>query len=100
MAWYIKYYRHEECQTIWTDEWSCACNDHCPKCNAEIEPYDWKDLSLLIEEDQAGWLVKVSPPSASNSPDYEKNFFEKKRAAQLFAAKKRKQILELEIMVN
>jgi hypothetical protein len=33
---------HYRCQrdgTKWTDEWSCACNDKCPTCHAEIEPY-------------------------------------------------------------
>ena len=24
----------------WTDEWDCMCNDRCPKCSCEIEPYD------------------------------------------------------------
>jgi hypothetical protein len=23
----------------WEDTWSSACNDKCPSCNAEIEPY-------------------------------------------------------------
>jgi len=23
----------------WEDEWDCACNDRCPSCNKEIEPY-------------------------------------------------------------
>jgi hypothetical protein len=27
------------CGTEWTDEWSCTCNDRCPNCNTEIEPY-------------------------------------------------------------
>jgi hypothetical protein len=31
-------YRH--CKIEWDDEWSCACNDECPQCGAEIEPYD------------------------------------------------------------
>ena len=29
----------------WTDEWSCACNDRCPLCNAEVEPYHSDDLT-------------------------------------------------------
>ena len=32
------------CGTTWTDEWNCACNDRCPKCNTEIEPYDSKEI--------------------------------------------------------
>lgn len=41
----INYYRHRNCpapgqDTEWSDEWVCACNDRCPSCNAEIEPYE------------------------------------------------------------
>lgn len=36
---YLNQYRCPYCQIEWDDEWSCACNDHCPSCNAEIEPY-------------------------------------------------------------
>jgi len=39
----LNYYTHEDCpvqpHVAWVDEWSCACNDRCPSCNAEIEPY-------------------------------------------------------------
>jgi hypothetical protein len=35
----LNLYRHEECGTHWADVWDCGCNDRCPKCNAEIEPY-------------------------------------------------------------
>ena len=35
----------EDCDNpAWEDEWSCMCNDKCPSCNAEIEPYKSKDL--------------------------------------------------------
>jgi len=37
--WYVNHYRCSECGTEWDDEWDCMCNDRCPKCNAEIEPY-------------------------------------------------------------
>jgi len=30
-------YRH--CGQEWEDVWDYACNDRCPVCNAEIEPY-------------------------------------------------------------
>ena len=39
---YANYYRH--CDQIWIDTWSCKCNDRCPVCNREIEPYFSKDL--------------------------------------------------------
>jgi hypothetical protein len=34
---FTNFYVH--CQVEWKDEWSCACNDRCPECNSEIEPY-------------------------------------------------------------
>lgn len=30
----------------WTDRWSCMCNDRCPLCNREIEPYTSEELCL------------------------------------------------------
>jgi hypothetical protein len=32
-------------QTRWDDDWSCMCNDRCPSCDAEIEPYATTDNS-------------------------------------------------------
>lgn len=29
-----------ECGHEWINWWSCACNDRCPKCNKEIEPFE------------------------------------------------------------
>ena len=43
----INHYHCDNCDTEWEDNWSCACNDHCPKCNREIEPYETQDLDLL-----------------------------------------------------
>lgn len=43
------HYQHEDCPVDpgieWEDTWSCACNDRCPSCNAEIEPYESEELS-------------------------------------------------------
>jgi hypothetical protein len=39
---YTNHYRCE-CGHEWQDTWSCMCNDRCPKCNKEIEPYDSDD---------------------------------------------------------
>ena len=41
------YYECSECGTKWTDEGDCMCNDRCPKCSSEIEPYDSVDLGPL-----------------------------------------------------
>ncbi|QPK64031.1 hypothetical protein IVG45_03365 [Methylomonas sp. LL1] len=46
---YLNQYRCPYCQTEWEDVWDCACNDRCPDCNKEIEPYE----SALIESEAA-----------------------------------------------
>lgn len=37
------------CGEEWEDKWDCQCNDHCPKCNKEIEPYISDDGSVPAE---------------------------------------------------
>lgn len=37
MAMFTNYYLH--CGQHWRDRWSAMCNDRCPQCNHEIEPY-------------------------------------------------------------
>jgi len=39
---YRNYYKH--CGEEWDDVWSCQCNDECPKCGKEIEPYKSEDI--------------------------------------------------------
>lgn len=51
MAWFRNYYTHEACDVSWTDEWSCACNDRCPKCDAEIEPEDSEEIETELDAD-------------------------------------------------
>lgn len=40
---FINHYRH--CDQEWEDVWSCECNDRCPICNLEIEPYESEELT-------------------------------------------------------
>jgi|HubBroStandDraft_6_1064221.scaffolds.fasta_scaffold1072398_2 hypothetical protein len=71
MTWILKYYQCSRCGTEWTDAWSCACNDRCPRCRAEIEPYDDEDLTYMIEPGPDGtFVVMFSPEEAEDSPDY------------------------------
>lgn len=42
---YLNQYRCPYCQTEWEEVWDCGCNDRCPDCNKEIEPYE----SALID---------------------------------------------------
>jgi len=48
MAWYRKFYRCP-CGHEWEDEWDCLCNDRCPNCNAEIEPYAHEEVEAEAE---------------------------------------------------
>ena len=43
-AWYLNHYKCAECGTEWDDEWDCMCNDRCPVCRAETEPYASEEL--------------------------------------------------------
>ena len=87
MAWYLNYYRHNSCRASWTDEWSCACNDRCPRCRYEIEPYDSDDLSVLVDKtpDGRNWIVYVSPDSAEHDPAYVETSFTTEKEAREFA---------------
>lgn len=40
------HYRCPNDGSEWQDAWSCTCNDKCPACNAEIEPYFSEELCL------------------------------------------------------
>jgi len=40
---YRNFYRCS-CGEEWEDAWSCACNDRCPNCNTEIEPYKSEEV--------------------------------------------------------
>jgi transcription initiation factor IIE alpha subunit len=39
MSAYVNYYRCSRDSIDWADAWSCTCNDKCPICNAEVEPF-------------------------------------------------------------
>jgi rubrerythrin len=41
---YRNLYRCSECGTEWEDEWNSTCNDRCPTCDTEIEPYKSEDI--------------------------------------------------------
>jgi hypothetical protein len=46
------HYRH--CGVEWDDEWDSTCNDKCPECNAEIEPYKSEDLDEQSDSTSVG----------------------------------------------
>ena len=41
--WYRRYYRCSN-NHKWQDEWDCLCNDRCPECDEETEPYDHVEI--------------------------------------------------------
>jgi hypothetical protein len=52
------------CRQEWEDEWSCMCNDRCPVCNREIEPYaSWEqgdpDPNMHVGSD---WIPEQGLP--------------------------------------
>lgn len=51
---FLNVYRHDECGSHWADVWSCGCNDRCPECNAEIEPY----MSLEVSDIASTFRLK------------------------------------------
>lgn len=72
MAWFLNFYRCDSCSRIWTDEWSCACDDQCPYCgNRDMTPFNSEDLSELIVEERGKFVVLRSPDEAEHDPDYE-----------------------------
>jgi hypothetical protein len=93
MAWFLNHYRHKCCHVAWLDEWSCCCNDECPRCGAEIEPYKSDDLSVVIEQVESGeWRVSVSPDDADDHPDYSHTFFQDEKTARKFARAEQRRI--------
>ncbi|WP_157203975.1 hypothetical protein [Methylomonas methanica] len=59
---YLNQYRCPYCQTEWEDGWDCGCNDRCPDCNKEIEPYE----SALIEGASVETELPVEEPASAN----------------------------------
>jgi len=59
---YLNQYRCPYCQTEWEDVWDCACNDRCPDCNKEIEPYE----SALIEGESVETELPDEKPASAN----------------------------------
>lgn len=47
------YYNCDSCDTEWTDEWSCGCDDECPSCGLSMSPYDSVNLDDEEADDDA-----------------------------------------------
>ena len=72
MAWFLNFYRCDRCRKVWTDEWSCTCDDECPHCGfRDMTPFKSEDLTELIVEESDGFVVLRSSEGAEDDPDYE-----------------------------
>lgn len=72
MAWFLNVYHCDRCRRVWTDEWSCLCDDECPHCGfRDMSPVKSKDLTELILPAGKELVVMRSPESAEDDPDYE-----------------------------
>jgi len=36
---YHNYYRCDDCNVEWEDDWDCTCDDECPDCGTPYSPY-------------------------------------------------------------
>lgn len=41
---YLNYYQCPKCELMWVDYWDSMCNDRCPECDKEIEPYKSEEV--------------------------------------------------------
>lgn len=72
MAWFLNIYRCDRCEKVWTDEWSCTCDDECPHCGLrDMSPFNSEDLTELVVQDGDHFIALRSPETAEDDPDYE-----------------------------
>lgn len=71
MTWFLNHYRCDECRRHWSDEWSCGCDDECPRCGArDMTPYRSDDLTKIVEKIGHEFVVLWSPETTEDDPDY------------------------------
>jgi transcription initiation factor IIE alpha subunit len=88
MAWFLNYYICNRCDSPWTDEWSCMCDDDCPRCGSRhLTPFKSDDLTSIIEQRGKEFVVLWSPETAEHDPDYrELGAFRSREQAEAFLA--------------
>jgi len=71
---YHNYYKCDDCNVEWEDDWDCMCDDECPDCGTPYSPYQsdsseeepkkqpmcWKCASKIIvpNDDGVGFNLK------------------------------------------
>jgi len=88
MAWFLNHYLCERCDSSWSDEWSCMCDDDCPRCGARhMSPFKSDDLTTIIEVENSLFVVRWSPETAEHGPSYcDLGSFPTRRQAEAFIA--------------
>jgi hypothetical protein len=72
MAWFLNFYRCDRCERVWSDEWSCTCDDECPNCGRQdMTPFDSESLTEFVLQEGGHFVVLRSPETAEDDPDYE-----------------------------
>jgi predicted nucleic acid-binding Zn-ribbon protein len=72
MAWYRNYYWCARCSRVWSDDWSCMCDDDCPHCGARhMSPFASDDLTEIVVPRGECFVVLRSPDTAEHDPSYE-----------------------------
>ena len=72
MAWFRNHYECARCETQWTDEWSCTCDDDCPRCGARhMSPSRSDDLSEICDWRTNEVVLLKSADDAEHRPNYE-----------------------------
>ena len=97
MAWFLNIYRCARCKRIWTDEWSCMCDDDCPHCGARhMSPRRSDELTYVIKKKNDEYVVLRSPQTAEHTPDYcEMASFRTREQAKEYAALDELKLYEL-----
>jgi predicted nucleic acid-binding Zn-ribbon protein len=72
MAWFFNHFQCVHCGSEWADEWSCMCDDDCPRCGLNLSPYTSDDLTEIIVREEASFAVYCSPETAGHYPEYRK----------------------------
>ena len=59
---YLNRYRCDDCDVSWEDEWSCMCDDDCPRCGARIStlpPARTVSASPSSSHSVGSWLTRM-----------------------------------------
>ena len=71
MAWFRNHYLCDRCDSAWSSDWSCMCDDDCPHCGARhMSPFNSDDLTNVIRQRDSNFLVLQSPDTAEDTPSY------------------------------